>query len=609
MNQASNQAPISASLWLTLSSPMRVFVMASAVMVVFVCLAFYLFAQQNISRQASVTKLQADAVATEIDSYFSQLSYIINAAAQDRDLARMPLDIMYFGYARQRLEALVASDQAIVGAFVADDGKYILEGSPIETLGIRSSRINKITKAILQYEDLRPAKPTLYLIPRDEVEFLMPLQSNASSWLLYGAPLVLERDDFVVASAHTGVLWAAIDISSLIAPQLAGTDLMLKGYDVHTVNTRDHVAAADVVASPKTPVAYADKVARLHLYLQSRGGEAWWAFMPWMLLILLAGSIFGMYLFSKREQSLLISATSTLASSDASALSPELRAMKTLLEESAQQSSHISRQLLKEQAEASEIEARESSYRKVAKVLQRRIDEPLLTLSLANSVMQQYSSDRALLPVIEDVQQALEEIQRNSQQLQMALSGELLIGQLKPREIMLDKLLADFYKVCQSQGKAVVFNIDPVLHSRVMLQAEALLEALLATARSKQVDAFGDRFALQLVSLESNDRQQVVRFIFFNDLYQADMYKVSMPEYIPQNPARLTKIKAIAGDLDLRLATIYLQGLQGNCGMLEDEFIGTLLFFDVPMHVLDDDAVMSNLNMNLAKTLRGMQHD
>lgn len=609
MNQASNQAPISASLWLTLSSPMRVFVMASALMVVFVFLAFYLFAQQNISRQASVTKLQADAVATEIDSYFSQLSYIINAAAQDRDLARMPLDIMYFGYARQRLEALVASDQAIVGAFVADDSKYILEGSPIETLGIRSSRINKITQAILQYEDLRPAKPTLYLIPRDEVEFLLPLQSDATSWLLYGAPLSIDRDDFVSPSLQTGVLWVAIDISRLLARQLADTDLLLDSYEIHAVNALDHIAAADVVASPKTPVKYADKVARLHLYLQTQGGLAWWAFMPWIVLLLLAGFILGMYLFSKREQTQLISATTSMASSDTSALSPELRAMKSLLEESAQQSSQISRQLLMEKAKASEIEARESSYRGVAKALQRRIDEPLLTLSLANSVMQQYSSDRALLPVIEDVQQALEEIQRNSQQLQMALSGELQIGQLKPREIMLDKLLADFYRACQSQGKEVVFNIDPILHSRVMVLAEALLEALLATARSKQVATFGDRFALQLVSLESNERQQVVRFIFFNDLYQADFYKISMPEYMQHNAGRLTKIKAIVGDLDLRLATTYLQGLQGNCGMLDDELMGTLLYFDVPMHVLDDDAVMSNLNMNLAKALRGMQHD
>ena len=609
MNQASKQAPISSSFWLTLSSPMRVFVMASAVMVLFVCLGFYLLAQQNITRQTSVAKLQSQAIASELDSYFSRLSYTINATAQDRDLARVPLDIMYFGYARQRLKALVETDEAIVGAFVVDDSKFVLEGSPIETLGIRSTRINKITKSILQYQDLRPAKPILYLIPRDDVEFLLPLQSRASSWLLYGAPLVIERDDFVAPSEHTGVLWVAIDITSLLDRQLEGSDLVLDGYEVHAANALDQVGRADVVVSPKTPVAYADKVARLNLYLHSQGELAWWVLMPWKILLLLAGCLAGLYLFSKREQLLLIGATESIASSDATLLSPELRAMKTALQESAQQNSQISSKLLIEKAKASEIEVTERSYRGVAKVLQRRIDEPLLTLSLANSVLQQYSSDRALLPVIEDVQQALEEIQRNSQQLQMALSGELVISQLKPREIILDKLLTDFYRVCQSQGKTVVFNIDPVLHSRVMVLAEALLEALLATSRSKQVAVFGDRFALQLVSLESHDRQQVVRFIFFNDLYQADIYKVSMPEYIPHNASRLSKIKAIVGDLDLRLAITYLQALQGNCGMIDNELMGTLLYFDVPMHVLDDDAVMSNLNMNLAKSLRGIQHD
>lgn len=609
MKHGLNQAFSLTRFWLKLSSPVRVCVIASCMMVIFVLLEFFLVAQQNVARQASVTNVQSEAAAAELDSYFSRLSYSIHIAAKDQDLARMPVDIMYFGYAKQRLSELVGNDEAIVGAFVVDGSQYVLEGSPIETLGIRSKRVNKITSEMFQYESLRPTKPTLYLIPRDDVEFLLPLTSNASSWLLFGAPLVLERNDFLSPSEHTGVLWVAIDIVSLLETQLAGADLLLGGYKVHSMNVIDPKITPDVVVSPNTPILYDGKVARLHLYLQSQGGLAWWAFMPWMLLLLLALSIVGLYLFSNREQARLIHATTNIADNTSPILSADLSAIKALVENNSMQSSLVSQQLLSDKASSIESETRENSFRSVAKVLQRRLDDPLLKLSLASSVLQQYSSDRALLPVMEDLQQALEDIQSSSQQLQVALSGEVMKSLHNPREVMLEKLLANFYSACRTQGKDVIFIVDPVLHSRVMVSAEALEEILMATVRSKDIATFGDRFVLQLVALESNERQQVVRFVFFNDLYQADASNITLPEYIPNNTNRWSKISSIMSDLDLRLAAIYLQVLKGSLGRIEHETIGALVYFDIPLHVLDADMVMSNLSMNLSTTLRNIKHD
>lgn len=594
--------------WQELSSAMRTYWLVSAAAGLFMALVFTVFVQQNHYRQDVLSTLKGEAIMARLDNTLTRLSFAISAAVKDPALARMPVDIMFFQHANALLQELVAYDEAIVGAFVMDDSDFVLEGVPTTVLGIRSKHLAAETQRLISQEGLVNAKPALYLFPRDHAEFVLPIKSEASSWLVFGAPLIMARNNYAMPYQKTGVLWVVIDIVALLSPMLEKSDLVLQGLEAHGVAMVGEIGAGDVDLTPKTPIYYRNEFARLHIYLNSVDEGNGWVLYPWSLVFFIVVMLLILFWFVKKEEQRTLQQVAAMPNIDKGCKDPLLLAVRSRIESLIDNKQYAQVQQIQEKNQVIAREARESSFRQAAKALQNRIDEPLMQLSLASSVLHQYSSDRALFPVLQDIQQALESLQRNSQYLQASLMGDVSLFTIKPAELKLEQLLFDFYRQSQKKGLEVKFDVDPLLHSRVLLLAEALLQALLAIARSRPVQAFGQSCGVSLTLRQTHGHQQLVRFIVYNDLYQLEQKNLVLPEFSERDEGSLTKL-VDSNDLDLRLANAYCRIMQAHMGVLETDKMGTLVYFDIPIHVIDDDPVMSNLHMNLARLIRNKSHD
>lgn len=417
----SNAMPF-VKMWQKLFSGMRVFWLAFLAVGLLTLLVFALFLQENDDRQRALNTLKSEAIMSRLDNDLTRLSLAVRTVVQDQALARLPEDIMLFEYGKSLLENLVASDAAIIDAFVMDESDYVLQAAPSTLLGTRSKRLVNETKLLMSQKSQITAQPGMYLFPRDSVEFLLPIKNSSSSWLLIAAHLMMAHNDDAVPKQKTGVLWVVVDIVAVMTSMLENSGLYLHGLEAHGLSVFGESGPSDVAVSTQTPIYYGGDFTRLKLLLNSTEKGKWWNVYPWLVLLVAVFLLLVIYWFAKAEEQRMIMAVGDVASSKATASDPVLVAVKqylfTLTDNKYLQ--------IQEKCHAIARDTMESNFRQLAKMLQNRVDEPLLKLSLASSVLRQYCSDRALLPVLEDIQEALESTQRNSHYLHLHCRGRCL---------------------------------------------------------------------------------------------------------------------------------------------------------------------------------------
>jgi hypothetical protein len=597
-----NPRPI-VMIWHKLSSGMRIFWLAFLAVGILTLLIFALFFQENYDRQRALNILKSEAIVSRFDNDLTRLNFVVRTTVKDQSLARLPVDILFFEHGKLTLENLVTSDDAIIGAFIMDDSDYVLQASPSTLLGIRSKRLVQETKLLMSQEGFVTEKPQIYLFPRDSIEFLLPIKNPSSSWLVFAAPLVMERNNFPLSNQKTGVLWVVVDSVALITAMLENSGLYLSGLEAHGLTLFGDLGSADIEMTSQTPIYYGGDFARLKWLLQHAEKGKWWTVYPWIVLFFAVFLLLIIYWLAKAEEQRMLNTVSEIASAKAIVSDPVLVAVRKALSTLADNKNQMQSIQIQEKCQAIAFETMESNFRQVGKMLQKRLDEPLLKLSLASSILRQYCSDRALLPVMEDIQQALESAQRNSQYLQSSLSGEIFVTSLQPVEVRLEHVLMTFKQHCKQVGIDIVIEIDPLIHSHVLVLAQALMEALQAIVRSRPIMGFGRSCGLSVKLRCSGDSKQWIGFVFFNDLYAHEFSHLELPKLSAPETESSTKLNN-TNDLDLRLANAYARSIQGQLSVLTFESIGNVVVADIPFHVIDDDPVISNLRMNFTKLLR-----
>jgi len=591
-----------------LSSPIRVFLLSCAVILILLLFTISTVSDSDSRARERVSHVLNSAIISKVDSLLLRVRERLMFASQDEEVSKVTRNILSFHAAQNRLDALLVSDPAILSAFVMNGSDFVIAAAPNKAAGLRSERLVDATKNLMNDIHSSRNSPTLMVLSNEDLKLGSSFQRLSNNWLLMGMPLTIDRRKFLEFDEATGVIWLLIDLETLLFTLFDENELIFKGVDALKTKQARSLLPNEFVVSPMTPVFFNGVSTKLQIYIEQNIAPSKVDFVL-VINVLLAVICLGVIaLFAGREKRRLLKGIADVANGSSPPISIELKFVADALQSIEQKSRNYSSQQLQDKVAQVEIEATERSFKRIAKLMQNRLDDPLLKLSLANSVLQQYSSDRGLIPIVEDIQSALHQLQYHNDQLQTALRGEISLGSQRHKEVALHELLVKLHHYCRDRAVQAVLNVDPLIRNQVLLLEEPFEQALMAIARCRKMVSFGLSFGVHVAGMNLGETSQNLRFVFFNDLHRDEFISSKISYSLEQNPVSSSSINAELNDLELRLAATFLKCHNVVIHLFNSEVFGPLLYFDIDLSISDREVVITDLLTNLTQSL-GLQYD